>query len=132
MLKEKDEKVNHYINELMLLRQQQTSIDGFVFDSPKMQNVFVLLNKVSYVDSNVMITGESGTGKAVVAKAIHSLGSRCQGPFIKVNCSAIPETLLESELFGYSQGAFTGAKKSGKPGYFELANNGTLFLDEIG
>ncbi len=81
--------------------------------------------------STVLIVGESGTGKEIFAHAIHNMSPRCQGPFIRVNCAAVPETLLESELFGYSGGAFTGALKEGKPGRFELANNGTIFLDEI-
>jgi PAS domain S-box-containing protein len=132
LLKEKEEIVKVYENELQLLRQKETNLAGFVFNSPKMHSLFTMVQRISSVDSNVLITGESGTGKEVVAKAIHALSSRSQGPFIKVNCSAIPETLLESELFGYDPGAFTGAQKNGKPGYFELANNGTLFLDEIG
>jgi transcriptional regulator with PAS, ATPase and Fis domain len=88
--------------------------------------------QVAKVDSTVLIVGESGAGKEVVANAIHRLSNRSQGPLIKVNCSAIPETLLESELFGYEPGAFTGAKRHGKPGMFEMAKKGTLFLDEIG
>jgi TyrR family helix-turn-helix protein len=84
------------------------------------------------VDSSILITGESGTGKDLVAGIIHKYSAREEGPFIKVNCGAIPENLLESELFGYEEGAFTGAKKGGKPGYFEMAEGGTLFLDEIG
>jgi len=82
--------------------------------------------------STVLILGESGTGKELFAHAIHNASSRCQGPFIKVNCAAIPENLLESELFGYEEGAFSGARKGGKPGKMELANGGTLFLDEVG
>ncbi len=82
--------------------------------------------------STIMIRGESGTGKELFARAIHSLSPMADGPFIAINCAAIPETLLESELFGYDNGAFTGAKKGGKPGKFELADGGTLFLDEIG
>lgn len=82
--------------------------------------------------SNVLIQGESGTGKELFARAIHQMSDRAGGPFIAVNCAAIPENLLESELFGYEDGAFTGAKKGGKPGKFELADNGTIFLDEIG
>lgn len=81
--------------------------------------------------STVLITGESGTGKEIFAHAIHNMSPRRKGPFIKVNCAAVPETLLESELFGYNEGAFTGALKEGKPGKFELANHGTIFLDEI-
>ena len=79
-----------------------------------------------------MITGESGTGKGLVAKTIHEYGNRREKPFVLVNCAAIPDTLVESELFGYEEGAFTGAKKNGKPGKFELADGGTIFLDEIG
>jgi len=86
----------------------------------------------SKCDSNVLIQGESGTGKELFAKALHDLSIRKQGPFVAINCSAIPENLIESELFGYESGAFTGAQKGGKVGKFELANNGTLFLDEIG
>ena len=82
--------------------------------------------------STVLICGESGTGKEMLARAIHNLGPRKHGPFVAINCTAIPESLLESELFGYEEGAFTGARKGGKIGKFELANNGTLFLDEIG
>ena len=80
----------------------------------------------------MLIQGESGVGKELIAEIIHQSSNRREGPFIKVNCGAIPENLLESELFGYEEGAFTGARKSGKIGLFELANNGILFLDEIG
>ncbi len=88
--------------------------------------------KIAKSDSTVLIRGESGTGKEVLAQSIHQASSRSEGPFVAINCAAIPEALLESELFGYDDGAFTGAKKGGKPGRFELALNGTLFLDEIG
>jgi transcriptional regulator with PAS, ATPase and Fis domain len=88
--------------------------------------------QVSGTDSTVLITGESGTGKELFARAIHSASPRAQGPFISINCGAIPDTLLESELFGYEKGAFTGAATMGKPGKFEIANKGTIFLDEIG
>jgi transcriptional regulator with PAS, ATPase and Fis domain len=88
--------------------------------------------QVSAYDSTVLITGESGTGKELFARAIHSASPRSGGPFISINCGAIPDTLLESELFGYEKGAFTGAATMGKPGKFEIANKGTIFLDEIG
>lgn len=83
-------------------------------------------------NSNVLILGESGTGKEMFAQSIHNASRFAQGPFVAINCAALPENLLESELYGYEEGAFTGAKKGGKPGLFELSHNGTLFLDEIG
>lgn len=83
-------------------------------------------------DFPVLITGESGTGKEVFANAIHFSGRRKNRPFIRINCAAIPSELLESELFGYDEGAFTGVRRGGKPGKFEWANTGTIFLDEIG
>src|SRR5579862_1636668 len=104
---------------------------GLVGDSPEMHAIFAVIEKVADTPSTVLITGESGTGKELVAKALHEGSSRKNGPFIKINCAAIPKTLMESELFGYEKGAFTGATSS-KPGRFELADGGTLFLDEIG
>jgi two-component system, NtrC family, response regulator AtoC len=104
---------------------------GLVGDSPEMHAIFAVIDKVADTPSTVLITGESGTGKELVAKALHESSSRRGGPFIKINCAAIPKTLMESELFGYEKGAFTGATSS-KPGRFELADGGTLFLDEIG
>ncbi len=104
---------------------------GLVGQSPEMQTIFTVIEKVSDTPSTVLITGESGTGKELVAKALHEQSSRKNNAFIKINCAAIPKTLMESELFGYEKGAFTGATSS-KPGRFELADGGTLFLDEIG
>ena len=104
---------------------------GLVGLSPEMQSIYSIIKKVADTPSTVLITGESGTGKELVAKALHEHSSRKGGPFIKINCAAIPKTLMESELFGYEKGAFTGATSS-KPGRFELADGGTLFLDEIG
>ncbi|HEX4453533.1 MAG TPA: sigma-54 dependent transcriptional regulator [Kofleriaceae bacterium] len=104
---------------------------GLVGSSAEMHSVFAVIDKVADTPSTVLITGESGTGKELVAKALHEQSSRKNGPFIKINCAAIPKTLMESELFGYEKGAFTGAT-SAKPGRFELADAGTLFLDEIG
>jgi transcriptional regulator with PAS, ATPase and Fis domain len=96
-----------------------------------MQEVYRLVEYILPTPTTVLITGESGTGKELIARVIHSQGVRARGPFIAVNCAAIPETLLEAELFGYERGAFTGATQR-KPGRFELAGRGTLFLDEIG
>ena len=97
----------------------------------KIRDIFRLLGLAAQTDVNVLIQGESGTGKELAADAIHYLSARNKKPFIKVNCSAFPETLLESELFGHVKGAFTGAYKD-KPGKFEIAEGGTIFLDEIG
>jgi two-component system response regulator AtoC len=104
---------------------------GLIGDSKKIHAIFDIIAKVADTPSTVLITGESGTGKELVAKALHESSSRAGKPFIKINCAAIPKTLMESELFGYEKGAFTGATTS-KPGRFELADGGTLFLDEIG
>jgi DNA-binding NtrC family response regulator len=114
-----------------LSREEFQKVEGIVAESPAMQKVLALVNKVAETQAPVLITGESGTGKEVIAKLLHQLSPRHEGPFIKINCAAIPETLLEAELFGYEKGAFTGAVQS-KPGLFELAEGGTLFLDEIG
>ncbi len=103
-----------------------------VADSPTMRRIVDLAAKVSRVDSTVLILGESGVGKEVLATAIHKNSLRSEGPFVKVNCGAIPDNLLESELFGHQAGAFTGASRQGKPGLVEVAHEGTLFLDEIG
>jgi two-component system response regulator AtoC len=102
-----------------------------VGESPAIRQVYGVIEKVADTPSTVLITGESGTGKELIARALHEYSSRHSGPFIKINCAAIPKTLMESELFGYEKGAFTGAVGA-KPGRFELAHAGTLFLDEIG
>src|SRR5215831_14482710 len=102
-----------------------------VGQSAAIKQIFSVLEKVADRPSTVLVTGESGTGKELIARALHENSSRHAAPFIKINCAAIPKTLMESELFGYEKGAFTGAVGS-KPGRFELADNGTLFLDEIG
>jgi two-component system, NtrC family, response regulator AtoC len=102
-----------------------------VGQSPAIQQIYGVVEKVANTPSTVLITGESGTGKELIARALHENSSRHAGPFIKINCAAIPKTLMESELFGYEKGAFTGAVGA-KPGRFELAHGGTLFLDEIG
>src|SRR5688572_8072686 len=110
---------------------QAASRFGLVGTSGEMQSIYEVISKVADTPSTVLITGESGTGKELAAKALHENSSRKNGPFIKINCAAIPKNLMESELFGYEKGAFTGATSS-KPGRFELADGGTLFLDEIG
>jgi two-component system response regulator AtoC len=102
-----------------------------VGQSPAIRQIYAVVEKVANTPSTVLITGESGTGKELIARALHENSSRHAGPFIKINCAAIPKTLMESELFGYDKGAFTGAVGA-KPGRFELAHGGTLFLDEIG
>ena len=119
--------------ENLRLRKELQTKYGFaniIGRSIDISKVFELIKRVSELKVNVLITGESGTGKELVARAIHYSGSRHRGPFIAVNCGAIPETLLESELFGYRRGAFTGASKN-KKGLFEEADGGTIFLDEI-
>ena len=104
-----------------------------IADAPAMNQVLTVLLKLAKIDaSNILITGESGTGKGLLSKFVHHNGSRRNKPFISINCAALPDMLLEAELFGYKKGAFTGASDSGKAGLFELANQGTIFLDEIG
>jgi two-component system NtrC family response regulator len=106
-------------------------LEGVITGSPEMLKVCRTVEKVAPADASVLVLGESGTGKEVIARAIHSLSGRSDARFVAINCAAIPENLLESELFGYEKGAFTGAAKQ-TPGKFELANGGTLFLDEVG
>lgn len=113
-------------------KKENTSIDEIVGVSPQICKLKEQVLKISDSRSTVMITGESGTGKSLIAKAIHWASPRREHPLITVNCGAIPENLMESELFGYEAGSFTGASKGGKPGKFELAGKGTIFLDEIG
>jgi DNA-binding NtrC family response regulator len=120
--------------ENILLRQkleERSEYDEIIGKSDPMQKIFDLISQVAPTDSTVLITGESGTGKELIAQAIHGNSQRCYMPFIAVSCGALPDSLLESELFGYEKGAFTGAEYT-KKGRFELADNGTLFLDEIG
>lgn len=131
--------LNHYRSLAKSLHQEILAKDNLPFEFRQIigssQEFISLLNtaaRVSKSEASVYLFGESGTGKEVLAKAIHYNSQRSKGPLIKINCAAIPENLMESELFGYENGAFTGAKSSGMPGKFELANGGTLFLDEIG
>ncbi|MHB1419928.1 MAG: sigma-54 interaction domain-containing protein [Bacillota bacterium] len=131
-LEQTKELSKRYETELNELRGQIMQMAGIVTRSPAMKNILDLAWRVSQVDSTVLIRGESGVGKEVFAKIIHNNSQRRSGPYIKVNCAAIPENLLESELFGYEPGAFTGASKNGKAGLFEIAEKGTIFLDEVG
>lgn len=119
-----------YMTELQQLKLQTSR--QLVFNSSKMKELLNMVFRVTAVDSTVLIQGESGVGKELIAEIIHSSSYRKDGPLVKVNCGAIPENLLESELFGYEAGAFTGASKTGKIGLFEFAQGGVLFLDEIG
>lgn len=117
-----------------ILRDQVSrtrTFEGILGKSKKMQAVFDIISRVAQTSANVLVTGESGTGKEMVARALHETSQRAKAPFVAINCSAIPENLLESELFGHAKGAFTGAIQQ-KIGLFEAANGGTLFLDEIG
>ena len=118
-------------NRRLLSEKTGSVLDGIVYSSPAMFEACRMLEKVGPADVTTLITGESGTGKELFARALHGLSQRRSGPFVAVNCAAIPETLLESELFGYERGAFTGAVRQ-NPGKIEHASGGTFFLDEIG
>ena len=120
--------------EMLFLREEhkeRTRFESMIGQSKPMQEVFDLICDVAPMESTVLITGETGTGKGLAAKAIHTNSPRCNGPFVMVNCGAIPEHLMESELFGHQKGAFTDAKET-KKGRLEMAHGGTLFLDEVG
>lgn len=106
--------------------------NDIIHKSKTMQQTLALAKAYAKSEGNILVYGESGTGKELLAQSIHNASHRAQGPFVAINCAALPENLLESELFGYEDGAFTGAKKGGKPGLFEMAHTGTIFLDEIG
>ena len=121
-----------YISKLSELEMKGVDLSNIIFRSGEMQRIIEMTLRVAQVDSTVLLLGESGVGKGMVSKLIHKNSDRNKGPFIRVDCAGIPDSLVESELFGYEKGAFTGAKPEGKPGFFELANDGTLFLDEIG
>ena len=122
------EELEYYREEF----QNQNRVDNIIGSDTKFREIVKECLKVAKTDIPVLLTGETGTGKEVMAKALHTNSLRCDKPFVSINCAAIPFELLESELFGYMDGAFTGAKRGGKKGKFQLANGGTIFLDEIG
>ena len=121
----------HFSEEIAELRTRATSTN-LIFKSASMQRLWTLMQNTANTKANILITGETGVGKSAIAKNIHAMSNRADGPFIEVNCAVLHENLIESELFGYEKGAFTGASSSGKIGKIELSNHGTLFLDEIG
>jgi DNA-binding NtrC family response regulator len=126
---------NSTLKQQLQTAQQQLEVPGscdkLIGSSPQMQRVYQLVHRVTNLNAAVLVTGESGTGKELIARAIHNLGSRASRPFVAVSCGAIPETLIEAELFGHEKGAYTGTVGA-REGYFEQAADGTLFLDEIG
>lgn len=135
IIMERDNAINQLEKAESQLIEEKTlnkAFPNFVGDSQQIENVKRMALKASKTSSNVLILGESGTGKTILARSIHQNSKLRDKPFIHVNCGSIPETLLESELFGYEKGAFTGARSEGKKGLFEIANGGTIFLDEIG
>ncbi len=130
---EKTEKKNEkYLTELKYFRDKYVNSVNLIGESAKLNEIKELINYVAKTDATILITGETGSGKEIVAKEIHEKSIRKDFPYLKVNCAAIPETLIESELFGYEKGAFTGAQNKEKLGVFETANGGTILLDEIG
>lgn len=131
-LKEMKEISARYKKELDQFKSKDRFLKKLIYCSPKMEKIMHQVKKIAEFSSTVLLSGESGVGKEVIAQAVHQFGKRSEKPFLKLNCGAIPETLLESELFGYVKGAFTGAEKNGKEGYFKQADGGILFLDEIG
>ena len=130
-LEDTEKLMDNYRTEIVKLQKERLDASEIISKSAIMQQILILAGKVAGVDSTVLIEGESGVGKGVVALKIHQLSKRSEYPFITINCGAIPENLMESELFGYEGGSFTGAKKEGKKGLFEMASTGTVFLDEI-
>ncbi|HCX03134.1 MAG TPA: sigma-54-dependent Fis family transcriptional regulator, partial [Clostridiales bacterium] len=130
-----------FVKEAQQVRKVVSHIAGYkasydfeniLTKNEEMNRIIRFAKKIAKTNSTVLIQGESGTGKELFAHSIHNYSRRSQGPFVAVNCAALPKDLVESELFGYEKGSFTGASREGKPGKFELANGGTIFLDEIG
>jgi len=129
--REATEKAHRLVEDLKKEIMHEAKFHTMISRSPKMNEIFALLSQMAHVQASVLITGESGTGKELIARSLHELGHRKTKPFVAINCGALPENLLEAELFGYKAGAFTDAKKD-KPGKFASAEKGTIFLDEIG
>ena len=127
-----EDEINRVKNELHNLKKHHELSQEFIANDPTMKQSLQIAKQVSEVDANVLLLGESGVGKTLIAKYIHKQSPRKNGPFIEVNCGAIPHSLFEAEFFGYEGGSFTGANKKGKQGLAELSDGGTLFLDEIG
>ena len=121
---------NYYKTKYLQSSVPRYGIDNIVTQSPTMLALKEMLSQISSTPSTVLLTGESGTGKEVFANAIHSASPRHDKPFVRINCAAVPDSLLEAELFGYEEGSFTGALKGGKVGDFEAANGGSILLDE--
>ncbi len=134
-LQQKHSKLKHqvekYTAEIKELRRKNSTDPDVVYCSRKMEEIMETITRVAEFDANVLLTGPSGVGKTFLAREIHRKGARAEGPFVNLNCAAIPDNLLESELFGYVKGAFTGANEKGKIGLIEMAEGGTLLLDEI-
>ena len=129
--REMQESLQRYSEEIAELRTR-TAPTSLIFKSDAMRQLLTLIRNTANTRANVLITGETGVGKSAIAKRLHAVSERAKGPFIEINCAVLQESLIESELFGYEKGAFTGASSAGKIGKIELANRGTLFLDEIG
>lgn len=132
LLIELGNRVDYYEKELKMTPFGSIRSEDVVAESFSMQQIMKEVKQVSHSNFTVLITGESGVGKEIVARSIHTASSRNGKPFVVINCAALPENLLESELFGYESGTFTGADRKGKLGKFEIADEGTVFLDEIG
>ena len=131
ILVKKADSLRHVVNKIAGF-YSKWSFDNIITKNPKMISLIEEAKRIAANDCTVLITGESGTGKELFAHSIHNASTRCNGPFVAINCAALPKNLVESELFGYDKGTFTGSSKEGCPGKFELANKGTIFLDEIG
>ncbi len=131
-LEKSEKKSKKYLRELNSIKSILNNTEGFIGESIAIKKLKELVKSVANTDATILINGETGCGKEVLAKEIYRNSDRRNGPYIKINCAAIPENLIESELFGYEQGAFTGAQNKGKIGMFEAANGGTILLDEIG